>query len=303
MNRSILIASVVSIFSASAVFSQAVSISSPVSWVTQRNDSIFLRAQVDTSMLKKKAINVSLIQINNGKKKVLIKKNLMLNDNTIELNLGMAGKDLLGGQEFLRLEWAVPDSGEKGVIEPVGIINLQKMPKNDTLKALRVSDGISTGAVAALNGQFTKLGAAEFSTAWNMNKFFILMKKTSDENFIRFTFDGKNGKNAFISYPDRIISYKMANDSLSATHFNREISKDSLVYSQKEWNCEVSKEVIGDKVVISIPWADLGVIPFEERVMGFGSFYQKSSGEAIASIPKKAQQFIPGTWADIFLQK
>lgn len=306
MNRSIIIkAALVCVTTVSAILAQAVSFSSPASWITQRNDTVFIRAQLDTALIKKKAVSVSLLQVNEGRKKVIVKKNLKITDNVMELMFAKVGKDLVGGKEFLRLEWALADSGaEKGVIEPVGILDLKKVQKSDTIKALRVEDGAEAKSVADIikAEQFKKLGSVEFGTAWNKGALFIVIKKVQDSSKISFAFDGKNGKNAFLSYPDRIISYIPARDSLSTNHYNREIKGDTLKYTDKLWLCEVKKETVGEKVVISMPWADIGVIPFEERVVGMGVFAQQD-GKVKAAIPQNAQLYIPGTWGDIFLQK
>ena len=82
---------------------------------------------------------------------------------------------------------------------------------------------------------------------------------------ICFAFDGKNGKNAFLSYPDRIISYIPAKDSLNTIHYKRDVKEDTLRYTDKLWQSEIKKEIIGEKVVISMPWADIGVIPLRKE--------------------------------------
>lgn len=304
MNQSIIKATLVCVSSVSAILAQAVSFSSPASWITQRNDTVFIRAQLDTALIKKKAVSVSLLQVNEGKKKVLAKKSLNITDNVMELMFAKVGRDLVGGKEFLRLEWALADSGEKGVIEPIGILNLQKMQNNDTIKAIRVQDGADFKSVADMMkvDQLKKLGTVEFGTAWNKEAFFIVMKKGLDSSLISFAFDGKNGKNAFISYPDRIVSYVPAKDSLVTTHYKRDIKGDTLRYTSNDWNSETRREIVEDKVVISMPWADIGVIPFEERMVGMGVFAQKA-GKINAALPQKAQLFIPGSWGDVFLLK
>lgn len=304
MNRSIIKAALVCVSSVSAILAQAASFSSPASWITQRNDTVFIKAQLDTALIKKKAVSVSLLQVNEGKKKVIAKKNLKITDNVMELMFAKVGKDLVGGKEFLRLEWALADNGEKGVIEPVGILDLKKAQKSDTVKALRVQDGAEVKSVADIikAEQFRKIGSVEFGTAWNKNALFIVMKKGQDSSKISFAFDGKNGKNAFLSYPDRVISYVPASDSLNTTHYDREIKGDTLKYTDKLWQSEIKKENIGEKVVIRMPWADIGVIPFEERMVGMGVFVELG-GKIKEAIPQNAQFYIPGTWGDIFLQK
>ena len=254
------------------------------------------------TVLTKKAVSVSLLQVNDGKKKVIAKKNLKITDNVMELMFAKVGKDLLGGKEFLRLEWAADN--EKGVIEPIGILDLNKVSKSDTVKALRVQDGAEAKTVADIikAEQFRKIGSVEFGTAWNKDAFFIVMKKSQDSSTISFAFDGKNGKNAFLSYPDRIISYIPAKDSLNTTCYVREIKGDTLKYKDKLWNSEIEKVAADEKVIIRMPWADIGVIPFEERMIGIGVFAMQK-GKVNAAIPQNAQYYIPGTWGDVFLQK
>jgi hypothetical protein len=302
MNRSIIKAALVCAISVNTILAQAVSFSSPASWITQRNDTVFIRAQLDTALIKKKAVSVSLLQVNDGKKKVIAKKNLKITDNVMELMFAKVGKDLLGGKEFLRLEWAADN--EKGVIEPIGILDLNKVSKSDTVKALRVQDGAEAKTVADIikAEQFRKIGSVEFGTAWNKDAFFIVMKKSQDSSTISFAFDGKNGKNAFLSYPDRIISYIPAKDSLNTTCYVREIKGDTLKYKDKLWNSEIEKVAADEKVIIRMPWADIGVIPFEERMIGIGVFAMQK-GKVNAAIPQNAQYYIPGTWGDVFLQK
>lgn len=305
MNRLLLMAFTASVFSVNTIFAQAVSFSNPAPWLTQRNDTVFLRAQLDTALLKKKTISVSLSQVNNGKKKVLTKKNINVTDNIIEISLGCVGKDFVGGSEYLSLQWTVPGSEEKGTIEPIGILNIQKMKKTEPVKAVHVANDAKVASVSdAIKDQnFIKVGANEFAAAWNKDAFFIVIKKSQDGSVLQFGFDGKNGKNAFISYPDRIVSYNLSNDSLKAIHYVRQLVADSLKYSENKWNSEIKKEMSGNKVVISIPWADIGVIPFEERMVGFGVFSIQNDGKVSASVPDNAQILIPGTWSDVFLQK
>lgn len=302
MDRSIIKAALVCAISVNTILAQAVSFSSPASWITQRNDTVFIRAQLDTGLIKKKTVSVSLLQVNDGKKKVIAKKNLKITDNVMELMFAKVGKDLLGGKEFLRLEWAADN--EKGVIEPIGILDLNKVSKSDTVKALRVQDGAEAKTVADIikAEQFRKIGSVEFGTAWNKDAFFIVMKKSQDSSTISFAFDGKNGKNAFLSYPDRIISYVPAKDSLNTTCYVREIKGDTLKYKDKLWKSEIEKVAVDEKVIIRMPWADIGVIPFEERMIGIGVFAMQK-GKVNAAIPQNAQYYIPGTWGDIFLQK
>ena len=62
MNRSIIKAALACVTSVSAIMAQAVSFSSPASWITQRNDTVFIRAQLDTALIKESG-SISLYRL------------------------------------------------------------------------------------------------------------------------------------------------------------------------------------------------------------------------------------------------
>jgi hypothetical protein len=304
MIRSVQIISSAIIIGATFIYGQAVSFSNPSPWVTLRNDSIVAHAQVDTVQLQKKTVKLSLVQINKGKKKVIASKSAVVTETSMDFSFGKIKKDVLGGSEYLNLEWSVSGTEEKGSIGPIGIVDLSKIAKTESVKAVRVKDGCgSNDAQAGIkNEQFGKIGKIEFATAWNKDAFFIIIKKDTSSN-IQFAFDGKSGKNAFLSYPDRIISYQPASDFISGKHFSREIAGDTLKYLEKVWKSELSKDVVGDRVIIKMPWYDTGIIPFEERTIGMAIFASSTDGKTNTSLPEKAQLYVPGTWGDVLLQK
>ncbi|NLE01199.1 MAG: hypothetical protein GX640_15135 [Fibrobacter sp.] len=286
-------------------YSQMIAFNAPSAWLTLRNDTLVAKAQLDTAQLKQKTITVSLLQVANGSKKVLMKKNFKVTDYSMDFSFGKIKKDILGGNEFLRIEWSVPKTDEKGSIEPVGIVDLSKVSTDQKIMAVHVQDGSNADAVsgAIKPEQLQKIGSTEFATAWNKDAFFIVIKKGGDPKNIRFSIDGKNGKNAFLSYPDRIIVYDAVKDSAYGTHYSRAIISDTLKYTEEKWQTEISKETVGDRVVIRMPWYDTGIIPFEARNIGFGVFMAGTDGKVTNSMPAKAQQLIPGTYTDLVLMK
>lgn len=284
------------------VNSQIITFNSPIPWVTQRNDSIVVRAQIDTSQTKQKKINFTLSQVMDGKKKSILTKQFKITDVSGEFFLGMAKRDLVGGTEFLRVDYSLEGTSEKGTIEPIGILNVDKMPKAEQIKAIHVKENATPEAVNSAVSSMITVGTQNMGFAWNKNSLFWVIKKSADTNTLQIILDGKNGKNSFLSYPDRIIAYVPSKDSTWGTHYNREISADSLKYIEKNWKHNISKKTVGDKTVIMIPWYDTGIIPFEERTIGMGIF-QLAGKRLIQSIPNNAKPLIPGTWTDILLQK
>ena len=293
------------IFAAASVYSQAVSFSSPVPWTTQRNDTIIARAQIDTAQIKKKSIFMTLSLFSNGKKSTLSSKTFKISDYAGEFSFGRINRNLVGGRDFLQIDWSIPGGQMKGTIAPVGIVNLDKVKKSEPVKAIAAASGATPAALvsAVKDENFQKAGKIEFATAWNKEALFIVLKKNQEPGAVQFSLDGKSGKNAFVSYPDRFISYTPANDSLAAFHFTRDLKDNVIRYASEKWQTEITKEVTGDKVVIRVPWYDTGVVPFEERSIGFGVFAVDQKEKVTASVPEGAQAFIPGTWGNLVLQK
>jgi hypothetical protein len=82
-----------------SAYSQIVTFNSPISWVTQRNDSITVRCQIDTAQLKgKKGFAVTVSQVNEKQqKKQLAKKTFPVTDYSGEFAMGPVGTVLTGG--------------------------------------------------------------------------------------------------------------------------------------------------------------------------------------------------------------
>jgi hypothetical protein len=130
----------------------------------------------------------------------------------------------------------------------------------------------------------------------------IIVKKASDKEVVKFTFDGKNGKNAFVSYPDKMVDYVAEKDSIH-TYVNERAYSDSIVYTEKVWTNDVAKTSDKSFVMVKIPWYDLGIAkPFDGRTMGFAAFRGPAKGP-MAGFPDKATLFVPGSWGSLVLDK
>ena len=288
-----------------SVFSQAISFSSPASWATLRNDTLVARAQIDTAQIKKKNISVTLSLITDGKTKVISSRNFKISDYYGEFSFGKLKKDIVGGTGYLKLDWEIKGEQQKGTISPIGIVDLEKMEKAAPVAAIGVKDGAKMSEVGAAvkDENFSKTGSVQFATAWNKDALFLVIKKSQDSGTVMFSIDGKSGKNAFLSYPDRIIAYSPAQGTVTGLHYTRAIKNDSLQYSKNAWQTEIKKEESGDKVVVRIPWYDTGIVPFAERKIGFGVFAEDVGGKVVSALPSKAQIFVPGSWGEMELGK
>jgi hypothetical protein len=287
---------------------QVITFNGPMPWTTQRNDSITVRAQIDTAqMKKKKTIVLSAVLVNDRlQKTALVKKAFPVNDITGEFPLGPIGKNLAGGRSYVKIEWSIPEvAGGTGFLSPLGIVALDKLPQAVTVAVPRLNEGtaIAAAAAAVKESDYHAAGAAKFAFAWSREAFYIILLKKEMGGTVRFAFDGKNGKNAFLSFADRVVMYQPAKDSLKGSHFSRVMRGDSLAYDEKPWPSEMTKSVSGDKVVLRVPWYDIGVIPFEERRMGMGVMTFDAKGRQTMAFPQNADFFMPGTWCDLVLAK
>lgn len=300
MIRQLLSAAMCVFSGVSILYSQTVALNSPAVWSTLRTDSVVAKAQVDTAGMKHKTVGYTLSSVIGGVTKVVIKKQIKVADVSNDAFLAKLNIPVLGGTDFLKIEWSA--DSQKGVVVPFGIVDLGKLPKITPLQAKMVDDAATLKSIgeAAKEEQFNKCGARSFAISWNSKALYIITKKTSDSSEISFSLDGKNGKNAFVAYPDRFIGSKK--DSVWGIHYNREMVASALKFTPLSWNNEITKEIVGDKIVIRMPWYDTGIVPFDGRVIGFAVF-GKDKEKVTASNPEKAKEFIPGTWGNLLLVK
>jgi len=287
------------------VLAQSVSFNSPGQWVTQRNDNVVAKVQLDTSKIPQKKIEFVLSKVEAGKKKAVVTKTFKVTDYTQEFNLGSASALCLGGKDFLRIDWSIPGTKDKGVLMPFGIVNLDKMPKVDQLHITKIKEEVSDKnfATLAAAAKLTTVKATQFGLVWTPKALAIVVAKGTSKDVVKFAVDGKNGKNAFMSHPDRTVELFQANDSLSTVLAERSIVNDTINYAIVGWQNEIKKYSDAKFVVIVVPWFDLGLIAQDDRIFGFAAFVADDKNKVVAASPEKAQYFVPGTWGNAVLDK
>lgn len=296
-------------YSAGAL-AQILTFNSPTPWLTLRNDSIIVRAQLDTSKFPKKKITITANKVEGNKKKQIATKTFKVSDFTQDFSLGLAGSTLMGGRDFLKINWSIPGGKDSGSCAPVGIVNIDKIMKSDSMHAARSNEEIDAknAANAVKSAKFTKIKDQEFSILWTPTALAIICKKlpasSAAGGAIKFVFDGKNGKNAFVAYSDKMVDYVAGKDSMYAYYNERLYNNDSIAYKQKKWINEFVKASEKDYAVIRIPWFDIGIgKPFEGRIMGFSVFIVSDKAAVVAAYPEKASVLIPGSWGNLVLDK
>jgi hypothetical protein len=300
MIRQLILSAVAIAAGASIAVSQVVVLNSPAQWLTLRNDSVVAKAQVDTALNKSKVIKYTLSSVVGGVTKVIAKKDVKVTDVASDAFIAKVNSSIFGGLDYLKIEWAV--DSQKTEILPFGILSLEKLPKTAPVQIKKVDDASSLKAVAdgLKEADFAKIGTQGYAFAWNSNALYMIAKKSADTTVLTFALDGKNGKNAFVAYPDRFVMVKK--DSIWGTHYNRSVEEGKMKYSETAWNNEITKEIVGDNIVVALPWHDSGIVPFEGRQAGIAVFVKKGD-KTTASVPEKAQYYIPGTWGNLVLSK
>ncbi len=290
---------------AGSAYGDIVTFNSPGQWVTERSDNIVLKVQLDTSKIPQKKVSVVLSKVEAGKKKVVATKTFKVSDYSQEFALGSAGTNLLGGKDFLKVEWSIPGTKDKGSLFPVGIVNIDKLGKMEPLHASKVSAPVDANNVAALASaaKFTGVKGNEFALFWSPTTLAIVCKKGQGNSILRFAFDGKNGKNAFIAYSDRVIELFTAKDSLNSFLHNRLALTDSISYPVKAWQNDSKTFSTKDFIVLNVPMYDIGLVGQDERVIGFSAYAVDDKGAPLAAYPEKAKLLMPGSWSSVVFDK
>jgi len=286
------------------IMGQIITFNSPAPWLTLRNDSVIVKAQLDTSKFKEKKITFTVTKMENKQKKAIAVKTFKVSDFTQDFALGLAGTGLLGGKDYIKIDWTIPGATDKGYCAPIGIAGGEKINKIQPMHISKAIGALDIKNVAALvkDKKFSQVQKAEFLSLWDSAGMAIILKKASLKDAVKFTFDGKNGKNAFVSYPDKMIDYIAEKDSLH-TYINERAYSDSIAYTEKVWTNDISKASDKDFAMVKIPWYDLGIAkPFEGRIMGFAAFSVPVKGP-MTGFPDKALLFVPGSWGSLVLDK
>lgn len=287
------------------VFSQSLTFHSPMPWNTLRNGDIIAKTLIDTAEVKGKTVKLTLYKVEKGRKKRLSVKRFKPQDYSFETKLFSVPQLVFGGKDFLKIEWHIPSSNKdeekKGVVAPFGVVKLDQMKKEKSLTGKWISgEFTASGLKSTLTDKdYTKVGDNAISLAWNKENLGLVIKEKKGIDKISFSFDGKNGKNAFLSFSDRVVTYFPPHDSLTPVYYKRTVSDSGIQYETKEWKQEIKKQLDGDFVALIIPWYDLGMIGSDGRIFGFSIFLKKSSSRI--SYPKTAKEEIPGTWGNVTL--
>jgi hypothetical protein len=284
-----------------------VTFNEPAEWLTQRSSRIVAKVQLDTAQIKSKQVQMALSVVAGGKKQMVSRKSFKADDFSKEFDLGTVGKSLVGGYDYLSIEWSIPGAKETGTCAPVGLVELEKMPRAQVLQARKLAAGMAGAAVAAglQVGDFVKVGGAEVAFGWNAAGLWVVCRKAGvpADKHVLLCLDGKNGKNAFLSYPDRLFRCFPQRDSVYAFHYQRALNNNVVTYTEALWNNESTVQATSDAIVISIKWHDIGVLPVDERAIGLAAFVVDAAGKASAALPAGSLTVVPGTWADLVLGK
>lgn len=302
LKRTLVVLALGLMVSAFRLVGQTVTFHSPTAWKTQREREIVAKTLLDTAKIASKKITFSAIRVQDGKSKTVASRTCKVEGYSHEQSLVTLKEPVIGGRDFLRIEWRVPGSEDKGVLEPFGIVVLdeaavEKVACRNLSKPLTTASGVELVA-----DEPTALGDMQFCAAWTDKELSLVVRGGANGESITFCFDGKNGKNAFLSYADRFVTYAPAGDSLQALHYERSVSDTGIVYKKGTWIHEITRQKDGDVAVITVPWHDLGMQPFDGRRFGFCVFVQDTVGKE-AAFPSGAQREIPGTWGDMLLTK
>lgn len=284
-----------------AIVGQALTFHSPVPWITLRENTVAAKALIDTAEVKNSNVKLILSKVENGKKKQIARKVFKPKDYSFEHEMTNLKKNIIGGINYLMVEWSVSGTDKTGAIKPFGIVKFDKDPVENPLKSRKLTCAIEPSAVKNVlkEDDFTILGDCKFCAVWDDKVLGIVVKDLKEQSDLSFLIDGKNGKNAFLSFSDRELQYYPKNDSLSAVYYKRVVTDKVIEYRPEKWINEISKSANEELLVISFPWYDIAINPTDGRMFGFAAFVNSSK----VAYPESADKFIPGTWGNLVLTK
>ena len=275
---------------------QTVLFNDPVPWATMRSRHLVLKAQVDTASVAQGGLSVDVYAVIDGQSRLAGRKRFNPDDYSMVFDMGSIGRDLVGGHDYFRIDWSVAGSDDKGSCYPVGFAVLEKKEPPVIVRA------DSTSSIEAYTGPFdVTVGQVQFAALWNKNYLAFSFRRDSEiTGYVELFIDGKNAKNAFLSYPDRVIRYFPHGDSAVTRHYTRSLKGDVIEYAEQEWHTDFFTVQTDEVTIVLVPWYDPGVIPFVDRTVGFAAFYQESDGTLVA-YPSQAQREVPATWGNLVL--
>jgi len=299
-------------------FDGPVVVTNPAAWSTLRTDSLTVSVQVDTSQLPKGnggAVDFKVLRRSGSRSSLLFSKSVKVDGAVADVFLGrVKGGAHVGGGDFLSVEWSVPGTELKGVVEPIGIAALNGsvspenkwVPASPYISAVRLKEGLSgenaADVLAGLSG--FGLGGSTFVAGWNASGLFLYFTPSGSGAEAEFALDLKCGANAFPAWADRFVTVGADSAYGIRTSARSVDGKEGLKFEESGWGdgrtIVFTKAKAGSLVMLD--WSELGILPFEGRNIGFAVFKGGRGGKGVV-YPAGAGRSIPGTWGGISLAK
>lgn len=272
------------------VFSSAVSFSSPQPWLTMRNNEISVKVVIDTSITKGKSVKLKAFAMMNGRMSVLKRQSIKGGELTADLDFKVNGK-FIGGMDYIGVDWSVSGiENGSGVYAPIGY-----MPVDADLKDKISVDEIKGDYAATSFKSDVTDGKNEVDFSWNSTGLIIAAKIAGEKLIVKI--DPKNGKNAFPAFADRCITILNDSSLVEFKYPNRSMTADGIKYEKKDWKNEAVIKKDGEITIVTIPWADLGMIAQKGRIFGIAVINDKK-----ALYPTEGNKAVPGTWGNLELR-
>jgi len=278
-----------------------VTINEPVEWVTQRSRDLVIQATLDTAKLGTKKISFKTSHVRDGKEaKRLSTKSFAISQSITEFDLGKLPSSVIGGKDFVIVDWEVVPDGPKGLHGPIGVFELEEV--NPAAQATIPYHGAPNWKAAhtiSLKGGQISLASAEKGLYVRLNA-----PQNDAQPLYFLQIDGKSGKLAFSALADRAVGVDLKADTLFTHRHSRRFTREEISYTKTSWFHEIElKKVAAGSYEIYIPWHDLAIIPFDGRGFGLAVFAGSAHTEFVDAWPQKANPLIPGTWAHVKLSQ
>ncbi len=290
------------IIAAGLALGQVVSFNSPTAWVTERSSSITARTLIDTASVGDGRVTFTLSAVVDGRTRKISSESFAVEDYSQEFELGSVGTGVLGGNDYVSIEWKIAGEENGGTVEPVGVVELDESKIENVSTAKKISGTIDQAAVSGLSdNDIVSIGKGQVGAIWNDEALGLIGSGIPEGHSLVFYFDGKNAKSAFLAFSDRGVGYVGGTDSLLTIRHTRTVTDSGIVYGDKNWVNDISLEKVEGKTLVRVPWYDLAVLPFDGRLIGYSFFLIDSEGNVVEALPKNAQREIPGTWGNVTL--
>ncbi len=282
-----------------------ISFSAPAQWMTLRDGEVVVRFHADTSMLPDNQVVFSLHNHTENSERRLSTKTVTVDGYTGEYTIGTVEDAFIGGSQWLVIQWRVPGTDFKGTLGPLGIADLERIGSERIAGAKRFENELSDSEIMAAFGDdhFITVGGVKVALGWNDRSLFVAYDKHNSAGELQLAFDLKCGKSAFLSWADRFLVYNAEKESVSGVHYRRKIRDEKVEYAERSWGQGIITSSGENILLVSIPWDEMGVIAFQERVIGLAAFSFDQNGAAKINLPSSALKYAPGTWGDFILEK